>query len=166
MRVLLRMTKCQGADIFVKSGEVSPKTYEWPQLASRGAPQLGKPIARRSHPPRNLHTGYSEWCESGGGATYCHSGATCLWSGFSNSAECGAEGQNRTVDTSLFRAVLCQLSYLGTCIRMDGVGVKRKSVRSVPITDSPTGHASYQDDMAEFHSFYLWMEKREIGEFC
>jgi hypothetical protein len=27
---------------------------------------------------------------------------------------CGAEGQNRTVDTSLFRAVLCQLSYLGT----------------------------------------------------
>jgi hypothetical protein len=25
----------------------------------------------------------------------------------------GAEGQNRTVDTSLFRAVLCQLSYLG-----------------------------------------------------
>ena len=29
------------------------------------------------------------------------------------SAECGAEGQNRTVDTSLFRAVLYQLSYLG-----------------------------------------------------
>lgn len=29
-------------------------------------------------------------------------------------AESGAEGQNRTVDTSLFRAVLCQLSYLGT----------------------------------------------------
>ncbi len=28
----------------------------------------------------------------------------------------GAEGQNRTVDTSLFRAVLCQLSYLGTLI--------------------------------------------------
>jgi hypothetical protein len=27
---------------------------------------------------------------------------------------CGAEGQNRTVDTSLFRAVLYQLSYLGT----------------------------------------------------
>ena len=26
----------------------------------------------------------------------------------------GAEGQNRTADTSLFRAVLCQLSYLGT----------------------------------------------------
>ena len=26
----------------------------------------------------------------------------------------GAEGQNRTVDTSLFRAVLYQLSYLGT----------------------------------------------------
>ena len=26
----------------------------------------------------------------------------------------GAERQNRTVDTSLFRAVLCQLSYLGT----------------------------------------------------
>ena len=25
----------------------------------------------------------------------------------------GAEGQNRTVDTSLFRAVLYQLSYLG-----------------------------------------------------
>ena len=30
------------------------------------------------------------------------------------SLENGAEGQNRTVDTSLFRAVLCQLSYLGT----------------------------------------------------
>ena len=30
------------------------------------------------------------------------------------SAEIGAEGQNRTVDTSLFRAVLYQLSYLGT----------------------------------------------------
>lgn len=29
-------------------------------------------------------------------------------------ARYGAEGQNRTVDTSLFRAVLCQLSYLGT----------------------------------------------------
>ena len=29
----------------------------------------------------------------------------------------GAEGQNRTVDTSLFRAVLCQLSYLGTWYR-------------------------------------------------
>ena len=29
-------------------------------------------------------------------------------------AKYGAEGQNRTVDTSLFRAVLCQLSYLGT----------------------------------------------------
>ena len=28
-------------------------------------------------------------------------------------AKCGAEGQNRTVDTSLFRAVLYQLSYLG-----------------------------------------------------
>lgn len=28
--------------------------------------------------------------------------------------EYGAEGQNRTADTSLFRAVLCQLSYLGT----------------------------------------------------
>ena len=29
-------------------------------------------------------------------------------------SRCGAEGQNRTVDTSLFRAVLYQLSYLGT----------------------------------------------------
>ena len=28
----------------------------------------------------------------------------------------GAEGQNRTVDTSLFRAVLYQLSYLGTLV--------------------------------------------------
>ena len=32
----------------------------------------------------------------------------------SKSAKNGAEGQNRTVDTSLFRAVLYQLSYLGT----------------------------------------------------
>jgi hypothetical protein len=31
-------------------------------------------------------------------------------------ALCGAEGQNRTVDTSLFRAVLYQLSYLGTAL--------------------------------------------------
>ena len=31
-----------------------------------------------------------------------------------NSLKSGAEGQNRTVDTSLFRAVLYQLSYLGT----------------------------------------------------
>ncbi|SPP66865.1 hypothetical protein NITLEN_90120 [Nitrospira lenta] len=36
-----------------------------------------------------------------------------LWRTISTSAECGAEGQNRTVDTSLFRAVLYQLSYLG-----------------------------------------------------
>ncbi len=34
----------------------------------------------------------------------------------------GAEGQNRTVDTSLFRAVLCQLSYLGTSSGRGGVG--------------------------------------------
>jgi hypothetical protein len=31
----------------------------------------------------------------------------------------GAEGQNRTVDTSLFRAVLCQLSYLGTVAKQE-----------------------------------------------
>ena len=38
-----------------------------------------------------------------------------LFSRFTHRAcEGGAEGQNRTVDTSLFRAVLCQLSYLGT----------------------------------------------------
>ena len=34
----------------------------------------------------------------------------------------GAEGQNRTVDTSLFRAVLYQLSYLGTL----GAGVEKR----------------------------------------
>lgn len=32
---------------------------------------------------------------------------------FRSGGFCGAEGQNRTVDTSLFRAVLYQLSYLG-----------------------------------------------------
>ncbi|MCC2642066.1 MAG: hypothetical protein K0S45_2479 [Nitrospira sp.] len=38
----------------------------------------------------------------------------------------GAEGQNRTVDTSLFRAVLCQLSYLGIQAgRRGGVSVYR-----------------------------------------
>ncbi len=36
----------------------------------------------------------------------------------------GAEAQNRTADTSLFRAVLCQLSYLGT--------------QSLPICDTTT----------------------------
>ena len=39
---------------------------------------------------------------------------------------CGAEGQNRTVDTSLFRAVLYQLSYLGISVGcMEGVSVYR-----------------------------------------
>ena len=38
----------------------------------------------------------------------------------------GAEGQNRTVDTSLFRAVLYQLSYLGISARcMEGVSLYR-----------------------------------------
>ena len=37
--------------------------------------------------------------------------------------EYGAEGQNRTADTSLFRAVLCQLSYLGTKSDHYGKGV-------------------------------------------
>ena len=37
--------------------------------------------------------------------------------------EYGAEGQNRTADTSLFRAVLCQLSYLGTRSDRDGEAV-------------------------------------------
>lgn len=38
----------------------------------------------------------------------------------------GAEGQNRTVDTSLFRAVLYQLSYLGISVGcMEGVSVYR-----------------------------------------
>ena len=38
----------------------------------------------------------------------------------------GAEGQNRTVDTSLFRAVLYQLSYLGIRVGLArGVSVYR-----------------------------------------
>jgi hypothetical protein len=45
-------------------------------------------------------------------------------------AKCGAEGQNRTVDTSLFRAVLCQLSYLGT---IRDVGLRGVYTRSVKI---------------------------------
>ena len=43
----------------------------------------------------------------------CHFRATILPRPTCKSAKYGAEGQNRTVDTSLFRAVLCQLSYLG-----------------------------------------------------
>ncbi len=45
-------------------------------------------------------------------------------------AKRGAEGQNRTVDTSLFRAVLCQLSYLGT---VRGTGLRGTQARSVKI---------------------------------
>ena len=37
----------------------------------------------------------------------------------------GAEGQNRTVDTSLFRAVLCQLSYLGISAELERASVYR-----------------------------------------
>ena len=40
-------------------------------------------------------------------------GATILRRTIAKCAKDGAEGQNRTVDTSLFRAVLYQLSYLG-----------------------------------------------------
>ncbi len=49
-------------------------------------------------------------------------------------SERGAEGQNRTVDTSLFRAVLCQLSYLGTVQMMNAT-------------------ASYQGHTPDFHIF-------------
>jgi hypothetical protein len=63
-------------------------------------------------------------------------------------AESGAEGQNRTVDTSLFRAVLCQLSYLGT------EGSQSFSAGWFPyLRDQPTPRASYQGHISDFHIF-------------
>jgi hypothetical protein len=63
-------------------------------------------------------------------------------------AESGAEGQNRTVDTSLFRAVLCQLSYLGT------EGSRSFSAGWFPyLRDQPTPRASYQGRISDFHIF-------------
>lgn len=59
-----------------------------------------------------------------GGAVRCVSSG-CL----SN----GAEGQNRTVDTSLFRAVLYQLSYLGTDVTAPHLAEAEKSRNFAPI---------------------------------
>jgi hypothetical protein len=45
----------------------------------------------------------------------------------------GAEAQNRTADTSLFRAVLCQLSYLGIPISIKtGTRTVQKRPMCVP----------------------------------
>ncbi len=41
-------------------------------------------------------------------------GKWIVWLNGMDTSRYGAEAQNRTADTSLFRAVLCQLSYLGT----------------------------------------------------
>ena len=49
--------------------------------------------------------------------------------------ESGAEGQNRTVDTSLFRAVLYQLSYLGIETKQEAALLqndRRKSRHGIP----------------------------------
>ena len=46
----------------------------------------------------------------------------------------GAEGQNRTADTSLFRAVLCQLSYLGIRSDRDGEG---ETFMVAEVTEAP-----------------------------
>jgi hypothetical protein len=77
----------------------------------------------------------------------------------------GAEGQNRTVDTSLFRAVLYQLSYLGTMIYR-GVRPEETMVFVLPprypappllAKEKPCGTLSayYQDAGPEFHTFIL-----------
>ena len=50
----------------------------------------------------------------------------------------GAEGQNRTVDTSLFRAVLCQLSYLGTLCDVNDLRINLEE--DLLLTKSQTGH--------------------------
>jgi hypothetical protein len=76
--------------------------------------QLERAIAGCSDQAGSVYEGGSQRGKRCSGASYCHLGATCQWVRISKYAECGAEGQNRTVDTSLFRAVLCQLSYLGT----------------------------------------------------
>ena len=65
--------------------------------------------------------------------------------------ECGAEGQNRTVDTSLFRAVLCQLSYLGTG------GGRSFSAGLFPYSrDQSAPRASYQGRPSDFYIFRVY----------
>jgi Phage integrase family len=77
--------------------------------------------------------------------------ATCLWVRISKYAKCGAEGQNRTVDTSLFRAVLYQLSYLGTeWFRSFSAGLFPHA------QDQPTPGASYQGRTSDFHIFRVY----------
>ena len=76
--------------------------------------QLERAIAGCRDQAGNVYEGGPKRGKRCSGASYCHLGATCQWVRISKYAKCGAEGQNRTVDTSLFRAVLCQLSYLGT----------------------------------------------------
>jgi hypothetical protein len=66
--------------------------------------QLGWTTTRCGDSLRIVHSGSLECRNNGRGATYCHSGATILRRTISKSAKSGAEGQNRTVDTSLFRA--------------------------------------------------------------
>jgi hypothetical protein len=56
---------------------------------------------------------------------------------------CGAEGQNRTVDTSLFRAVLCQLSYLGTRTEQEAALLQNGCRKSREGTDEPLHHDSH-----------------------
>ena len=63
----------------------------------------------------------------------------------------GAEGQNRTVDTSLFRAVLYQLSYLGT----EGLRSFSAGLFSC-LRNQSTPRASYQGLTSDFHIFRVY----------
>ena len=103
------------------------KKFEEVALApQRDNLQLGWTITRCGDVLGVVRSGHPERQKSGTGATYCHSGATILRRTISQYAKYGAEGQNRTVDTSLFRAVLYQLSYLGISVGcMEGVSVYR-----------------------------------------
>jgi hypothetical protein len=57
----------------------------------------------------------------------------------------GAEGQNRTVDTSLFRAVLYQLSYLGVWAELArGVSVYRITEEKSTLQASVAERAGFE----------------------
>ena len=57
----------------------------------------------------------------------------------------GAEGQNRTVDTSLFRAVLYQLSYLGTRSRNKEVALLQNWPEKIKVPSTNSGEFSPVD---------------------
>ena len=66
-----------------------------------------------------------------------------MWSDKSNFEESGAEGQNRTVDTGIFSAVLYQLSYLGR--QHSSKFYLRETVKNVGVDAGPFGRLKPRD---------------------